>query len=378
MKTEFKLLFSVAAGAVLCSNAAYGHLPKVHRGITQHAEASAYHYSSSYADFFSTISDDFGHDDAVHSMENGSEMEDEESVPRCLNHFYDPLTGLGLSNIPLDDQLRDTITGQVVPIGNNSFTWGSTRDCPGLYSDIWIDGIHLNVRTYNIWSWQNARYYEWLGLTSADPGVRRANFDDTFRAIGQVMHLLEDTTSPQHVRNEQHLTGSCIEDYGFKYLNGLSYQESMLNWQEAGFTKMEDFWDRHLYNGNPAALGADLSGGANTLGLAEWCNGNFLGARHLFPEYFKPGGVGYYPFPSRDHSTDYSDVRAHPINHAFNLTNDDGTVGKGIYLAKTGDGIQYQHIARVNYLGAKIPGLTGKRYCTIDDPNVLKDYHDER
>ena len=375
MKTEFRVLCSVVA-AVLYSNAAYGHDPIVHIKMSEYAEAYVYNHSFSYADFISTISYDCSRKVAVESMKNGSRMEDKESVPRCLNHFYDPLTGLGLSNIPLDDRLRDGTTGQVIPIGNDSFTWASTRDCPGLYRDIWIDGIHLDVRTYNFWSWQNARAYEWFALTSANPGERGTNFDHAFRAVGQVMHLLQDTSQPQHVRNEQHLAGSCIEDYGLKHTNDLAYQDSMLDWRRAGFTKMEDFWNRHLYApGNATAL-ENAENGGTQLGLAEWCNGNFLGARHLFPEYFKPGDVECYPFPSRDHSTDYSDVKSHPANHVETYTDEDEAVVKGIYLKKTGDGVKFDHLARVNFLGAKIHGLTGKRYCTIYDPNVLTDYHD--
>src|SRR5207244_8146119 len=80
---------------------------------------------------------------------------------------------------------------------------------------------------------------------------------------------------------------------------------------------------------------------------------------------------------SRNHSTDYADVKSHPAAHVTNYTLENGALAKSIYLAKTGDGITYNHIARVNYLGVKVPGLTGAPYCTIDDENVLKDYHDK-
>jgi hypothetical protein len=91
------------------------------------------------------------------------------------------------------------------------------------------------------------------------------------------MHLLEDTTQPQHVRNEQHVDKfgtlfweSPIEDWGLANVAYLNYGDgSMLDWRDADFTKLEDFWDRHLYNGNPQALVDAENGGANTLGLAE-------------------------------------------------------------------------------------------------------------
>ena len=371
MKTKYILILCLEIFAF----ASFGHEQIVHQEITVNAADSALSGSPAFAGFIDVISADEPLIDAKKAMVDGSFDEDftRDKDPvggyRSLNHFYDPLTGQGLSNIPLDDRIS--------PFGNDSFTWASIRNCPGInFLGIPSLGLGINVNTHNEWSWQNARDKERVGLTAASKSARQTALADMFRAVGQVVHLLEDTTSPQHVRNEQNLAGSPIEDYGSEHLLQLNYQHGMLDWNGAGFTKMEDFWNRHSYNGNSAALDNAETNGGTQLGLAEWCNGNFLGARHLFPEYFKPGDVEYYPFPSRDHSTDYSDVRSHPVNHAFNFTNDDGTVGKGIYLAKTGDGIHFQHIARVNYLGAKIPGLTGKCYCTIDDPNVLNDYHD--
>jgi hypothetical protein len=114
-----------------------------------------------------------------------------------------------------------------------------------------------------------------------------ADSEYMFRAVGQVMHLLEDTTQPQHVRNEQHLEGtiwqSTIEIYGNDHVRQLNYGDgSMLDWRGAGFIKLEDFWDRHLYNGTssqPLIDNEDPTKPTSTLGLAEWCNGNFLGER---------------------------------------------------------------------------------------------------
>jgi len=129
---------------------------------------------------------------------------------RSLNHFYDPLGttsyGKGLSDGifsgsgPIGDK-RELI-------GNNSFAWGSISNCAGIN---FLGELRLgkNVNTTNIWSWPNARGYEWLGLTATNQSERQANLDNMFRAVGQVMHLLEDTTQPQHVRNEQYLDNQC-------------------------------------------------------------------------------------------------------------------------------------------------------------------------
>jgi hypothetical protein len=387
MKTEYILALCISVVAV----DAFGHFPNVHRAITVNTAASASSSSLGYADFLSTISSDVFLKDATNSMVEGSAHEDDDPAQdpvggiRSFNHFYDPLTGLGLSDFPPDRR---------VTMGTNSFTWASVSNCPALDFEGKVFGIHVskikNIGKHNVWSWQNARGYEWLGLTATNATDRNAALTNLFRCLGQVVHLLQDTSQPQHVRNEQHLDVSIlvigtpwispIENYGKDNVPRLNYQHSMLSWRADGFTKMEDFWNRHQYASQRAqALVADAStNGSSTarLGLAEFSNGNFLGARHLFPEYFTPGDIEYYPFPSRDHSTDYSDIRSHP-EHGIDLYQfPDGTVGKGIYIAKTGDGVYVQHISRINYLGAKIHGLTGSPYCTIDDPNVLQDYHD--
>ena len=102
---------------------------------------------------------------------------------RSYNHFYDPLTGLGMSDFPPDFR---------VMMGTNSFTWASVSNCPGFYfHPLFLRSQIQNINTSNIWSWQNARGYEWRGLTATDLLGRQTNLDNMFRAVGQVMHLLE-------------------------------------------------------------------------------------------------------------------------------------------------------------------------------------------
>ena len=137
-------------------------------------------------------------------MVEGSAREDDPVYPnppidgvnggggyRSLNHFYDPVYasyGRGLSDFPPDFRVLE---------GTNSFAWASVSNCAGIPAH----GLH----PINIWSWQNARGYEWVGLTATNKADRFTALTNMFRAVGQVMHLLEDTSQPQHVRNEQHL-----------------------------------------------------------------------------------------------------------------------------------------------------------------------------
>jgi hypothetical protein len=284
----------------------------------------------------------------------------------------DNIYNKGLSDSPPDRRLM---------VGTSSFAWASISNglgfnFPGVS---WLD-FGQNLNTSNIWSWQNARGYEWLGLTATSRSERQENLLYMSRAIGQVMHLLEDTTQPQHVRNEQHLDQiygfnttwrSPIEDYGNENVNNLNYEQGILDWKGAGFTKLEDFWDRHLYNGNAAALDADVNGGTSTLGLAEWCNGNFLGLRHSYAEYSSAGDIRHYPFPSLFTSTGYLQHGA----YVDMVTLKNGKQANRIYLHKTTDGIQVSHFSVASYLGTRFPNKIFPTHSSIDDDNVLNDYH---
>jgi len=264
-------------------------------------------------------------------------------------------------------------------VGKNSFVWSSTENCPGLN----FYGLLPNVGAVNVRSWPNARDKEGVGFTATHRSDRQAALSDMFRDVGQVMHLLEDTSSPQHVRNEQHITyppyvwNSRIEAWGAKNAAYLNYTPDILDWYGDGFRKLEDFWDRHLYNGNATVLDAAENGGTSTLGLAEWCNGNFLGERHLYPEYFdmleRDGSknVKWYPFPSRDRSTDYAQAIANLPSAIQSLNLKNGYQGQAIYINKTGDGLIYTDISRFTYFAAKCSyGM-----MTINDDNVLLSFH---
>src|SRR5262249_16047465 len=140
--------------------------------------------------------------------------------------------------------------------------------------------------------------------------------------------------------------------------------------------KLEHFWNRGLYNGTTAtALDADANGGAK-LGLAEFSNGNFVGYRHVYPEDFSVGDVRYYPYPSRNTSTTYNDVKNNPSLCTEPMTLRNLFQGRAIYIKKNRDGITVNHHTRMNYLGAKGFANRGtKPPYTIRDDKVLADYH---
>ena len=372
-------IISTGLAAALCAQNALSHDQSVHMQITRSALNDANIPGSGLSAFSAVSGLEVAFQSLTDFMLTGSYEEDDNYDPtgghRTFNHFYDPLTRHGLSNIPIDDGMQ---------VGVDSFTWGSEFSCPGynFVGVLWC--IARNMNTCNQWSWQNARAHEWAGLMEPLRSDRESEMEAAFRAVGQVAHLLEDTSQPQHVRNEQHLEQLCpseLEQYGKDHYLTLNYSANMLDWFGCGFTKLEDFWNRRLYNGTTSApLVADAANNnpqyAQRLGLAEFANGNFLGESHSFKEYSKSGAIDYYPFPSRDSSTDFQQVKANPALGIEPVTLANGHTGNGLYVKKVADGIQVQHLARIKFLAAEGLAATGKAATTIYDSHVEKDYHD--
>lgn len=78
------------------------------------------------------------------------------------------------------------------------------------YKGMWESSI-IWAQTYNPhtyyqhYSWQDARDYFHWALTSEDQTERDYYFAKMFRTIGQVMHLVEDSSVPLHTRNDTHV-----------------------------------------------------------------------------------------------------------------------------------------------------------------------------
>jgi hypothetical protein len=373
----------------LGSIAAFGHNPLVHQAMTLNASESLLESTSAsnYKGFLDTISSDIIPEKPTDSMAYGSRMEDNKLKDvggwRQYCHFYDPVysdygRGLSIEVIPSVRWI----------VGTNSFKWASISNCSAWPFDGAGFGAYYllgNKGAKNTYSWQNARYLEWVGLTATNKADRSAALSSMFRDLGQVMHLLQDTTSPQHVRNEQHVPGtpwsSAIEHYGENHVKELNYQHGFLDWRNAGFSKLEDFWDRHLYApGNANVLQAAENGGAQ-LGLAEWCNGNFLGDRSLYAEYFTKEEIRYYPFPSLLYTVQGHGQTSHLLDNLDTVTLETLKQGKSVYIEKNGAGIHVQHHSMLKYVGVRHPTRMAapemRAVLTTDDDNVLQEYHEK-
>ncbi len=112
----------------------------------------------------------------------GAELED-SPLSRSFNHFHNPLKPW--SQAGLDDWLVFHLTGK------SSLLWAQ-------------DGSYQQSSVNEDWSWLKTRVYFYTALTSINETLRQENFAKTFRGLGHQMHLLQDKTVPDHVRNDAH------------------------------------------------------------------------------------------------------------------------------------------------------------------------------
>ncbi len=182
-------------------------------------------------------------------MIQGSNTEDDGR--RFLNHFHEPIKNKGLE----------------LPVlgGISAINWS-------LQSIGAQDGE-------DSFSWNDAREYYFKALTSETKAERDEYWGKTFRALGQVMHLLQDSANPSHVRADLHPLDDGLHDYMERksvnsYIGGGIFHPDPSMLEQVGATRAEPFsnlFDRNVYAGsNPqVTLGTDI-------GITEYANANFF------------------------------------------------------------------------------------------------------
>lgn len=146
-------------------------------------------------------------------------------------------------------------------------------------------------------NWDVARNYYYFALTSNL--YRTLYFTKTFKALGQVMHLLEDMAVPAHTRNDfaSHLisgAGQPFEHY-VKAHPGLVSQSNPV-FPSFSSNKLTNFWDTDKYNGsNPSTL--------LDVGLAEFSNANYLSDYTIPNNGTTPEHAFPYPYISSSNTS---------------------------------------------------------------------------
>lgn len=392
----FRVTVLIATGAIPISS--FAHEVALHKKITETAALSSVGFESFLLDQLGSADAPFvakpklvfdpgvtpdlfgaGGYGPVVWLKVGSQMEDDEIVNlvgisdafRTKNHFFDPTK-----------EPAEGLTDGWDLFGIDSFTWASVANGGG-----------SQIPNYD--TWLEARNLQYTALTAITKAARDVNLAHALYSLGHVLHLNQDLSQPEHVRNDNHNyklgPRSVIESHGLRtfavksgwFTPPPSSQSGWLYWRDAGFTRLEAFWDRNLYKGTATQMKQALDDDKNStagkqLGLAEFSNGNFLGGDAMYNEtrFLIPKHV--FPFPSVYSSTTFPQTLESMTAHEDEITYRDGTSGTHVYIRKNADGVSIPHHSRLTYLQTvrMANGGLGREFkTTIDDSLVLDDYH---
>ncbi|MFZ5907353.1 MAG: hypothetical protein ACOYVJ_08095 [Nitrospirota bacterium] len=200
---------------------------------------------------------------------------------RSLNHFHNPLLSWSLAG------LNDNFLGQRT--GQSSVLWAQNPE------------QHVGGR----WSWPDARRYFYIALTgnntdgtlvAPSKAERDQYFAYTFRAVGQIMHLVQDASVPEHVRNDIHIK-PAYEAYVSKIReknpslwgswlgSAISFDRFILDIPSAepsAPVPISRIVDTDIYAGDNPGVTATITNSSQTIGIAEYTNANFLSKDTMF------------------------------------------------------------------------------------------------
>lgn len=182
---------------------------------------------------------------------------------RAVNHFHDPLNGnggyTGIADLP---------TGSVVPFMNLLRR--------GTSATSWVmNGEGLDVGEKNLWGYRTIGDCFHRAFTERTNDKREAGVACVFRALGQVEHLIEDNTVPDHTRDLAH-PGNGWEEY-VRDTHQTLFTTTPKPWVVFPLKLVESgglraVWDRDVYTGaNPELTLV----GNEPAGLSEFVNANF-------------------------------------------------------------------------------------------------------
>jgi len=206
-----------------------------------------------------------------------------EDVPflRVVHHFHNPLrpwANAGLNVLGIQFQ--------------SSVLWGQSAEQDSPPSDLTSGG--------GTWSWPFARQQYLQALTEKEPLTREEAFAKTFRALGQLTHLVQDATVPAHVRNDPHPSlpifqrsvgnpdpyEDWVEDNSPQPSAPVRPDQSVFRptGESAAPVPVAGLIDTRTFLGaNPDLLSS------TAIGVAEYTNGNFLSKDRMF--------LPDFPFP---------------------------------------------------------------------------------
>ena len=234
---------------------------------------------------------------------------------RSVNHFHNPLKPWSEAG------LNDTVAGALYT-GESSILWAQDS----------------NQVVGGQWSWQTVRSTFYLALITPVQSIREKYFAKTFRALGQQMHLVQDASVPEHVRNSAHAakayegfvldfmqnTVAYGELWNNLLLNPITFDQSLLSVSSnpSAPVPISKIIDADVYTGDNPGITQTLYNSPQLVGLAEYTNANFLSKDTIFTN----DALHNFPYPKISDTTLWADTN------------------KKTYLRKVGSGDVVNHL----------------------------------
>lgn len=212
-------------GAFISPGIGFCHDFHVHMAITESAFASSEGVSSFLAE---TLGNNFpsypltaqveqlqGVYSAKDWLRQGSKMEDEQKYNgwpevRCPDHFYTVTPGRVAGKAPPLSDPTESPFQYLPPNLANSFCWATQDGIQGpIYLFTWLVSVGQNYE-----NWSSARLEQWYYISPGDGASkqqREAHLAAMLYNLGHIMHLNQDLSSPDHVRNDAHKQKACAQ-----------------------------------------------------------------------------------------------------------------------------------------------------------------------
>jgi hypothetical protein len=254
------------------------------------------------------------------------------ALVRSRHHFHNPL-------LPWDQAGLSVLSGQA------SVRWAQNPD----------QGVSGKA------AWADARQAFYDALTRPAKGERDRRSADTFRILGQQMHLVADLAVPSHTRNDVHILGDGFEAWAERNRAAAQaliaeppirpspeiFKVGVPIPDPVATVPVARLWDSDQYSNNP---GVTLN---PTIGLAEYSNANFFSDDTVFSLVF--------PFPAAT-SVELGAPESEPKR---------GEPRK--YFKKVRDGEMVDHLAVPGALYNFLPDALKDKNKSLDD-KVFQDY----
>jgi hypothetical protein len=174
-------------------------------------------------------------DDNTKETPQGTPQGDEPGgvFQRSYGHFYDPYYNRGLTVGPRTLGVKATdwalTPGSTIPVtpianpiaGQNRYNIPAAREA--MWRALTLTEISANGTLTKITPIGGLVSY------AADEAERKAYWATTFRAVGDMVHLIQDMAQPQHTRNDAHAGLGCIPGTDICVAGHASFYEEYMN-----------------------------------------------------------------------------------------------------------------------------------------------------